>query len=174
MLEVFALFGVVCGWRFATYDDIFIKCALCKRIVNKTRAGMKEILPVNGSFCDEHPEDRICAFISDTVLGVGQVRDLDGYCQKIWACPPSVPDGYTGFRCEICVTMISHLLLHKSEDRAAAFDYFCMTSRIHPLSFCGDIVDEGIDGFLSDLSSIEVPVELCDAYHYCRFVSEDL
>jgi hypothetical protein len=171
---LFLFFAEGLFWRFATYDTLSLKCSVCRRIVDKSRNGTSDFHPVNGSFCDANPDDDFCTFISDVVIGVKQVRNLDDFCTNIYACPQKTPKGRVGYRCQICLFLVSHLLIHKKEDRRTAFDLFCRTNRVHPISFCGDIIDEGLDGFLHDVSAAYSALEACESYQYCRSKSDEL
>lgn len=161
------------SWRFATKDQLDIKCQLCRSIVRKLQANPDfELNAVEGSSCATNPEDETCSFIQYVVSQSKKVSNISRLCLNMLACPKAVT-GYEGMHCSECVDLGSHLLIHRQEDRRKAFDYYCMTQSLKTLGFCGGIIDDGADDFIEDLSELSNAMTMCMSHGYCRIRRPD-
>ena len=173
------LFSRAACWSLATFDEMDLKCALCSRILQSYNPEIDksifDIIP--GSECMINPSNKICQFIKDISETINRTQNSSvrsNYCQRIFACPPEVPDEYTGIRCETCIGITEYLFHHKKSLRKEAFYRFCTTHHVSTLSFCGDIIEEGLDEFLDDIEEIPDSIQFCHSSHFCRTSKYDL
>lgn len=162
------IFVLLVAWKFATRDELDLKCQMCRTIVRKLEANPDlEAEAVQGSKCAENPDDKVCFFIRDLVEQGKKVSNISRLCRNTLSCPLFLV-GYEGMYCNECTMLASQVILHREEDRRRAFDQYCMTRNLKTLGFCGDIIDDGVTDFLEDLSELASAKSLCMSHGYCR------
>ena len=157
------------SWRFASRDDLEIACQVCKSITARVMKDPDALndLPESNGFCRENPQDKLCTFIADVVNQVNLTDKPQHLCRNMMACP-QLPANYEGRRCKHCLKMTMHVMSHARADRKEALFRYCMTRHIPTLSFCGEVIDGGVDDFLEDIFEMENAANVCSGHGYCR------
>jgi hypothetical protein len=162
------------SWAFATKDELDLKCTACQRIVKAFKANSSiPSDPTAGSRCALQPNSKFCAFLQSVISELPTVSNLSGYCRNTQACPAPPPSHYAG-RCETCVGLVGHLLIHKPPDRKKAFFEYCRTNNPAVLGFCGDWLDDKLKTLLESLTDFSSALEFCKRKSWCRSRSDEL
>ncbi|OHT07250.1 hypothetical protein TRFO_24658 [Tritrichomonas foetus] len=160
------------SWQFASYDELNAQCSICQYFTKKLSEDIHyfdgKLNPEAGSECSKNKTNKICLVINAISSNFIHATNKTDYCRRVNFCPAEVPEGYSGPRCRICMRLVSHLLIHKNEDRKTAFYNFCVTSKSKPANFCGDVIDEGVEDFLYDVDDVNDSFKFCHLSHYCR------
>ena len=160
------------SWRFATRDELEMKCQVCKLITKRFAESRPEDsnFTVNGTFCGENPEHRICEFANDVISQIQGGRDVKSLCRNMQACPQLPNIGkplLEGTRCKQCLKLATHVMAHSKGERKEALFRYCMTGHVPTLGFCGEIIDDGVDDFIEDMLEMEQVSGVCSGRGYC-------
>ena len=169
---IFILIHLSACWKYATFDELEIQCAMCNyitnRFINDTTNIEDELTPVIGSICYQNESQPLCQNLQALASHFKTANNKTDYCLRIGYCPKEVPAGYTGQRCRMCMMLTSHLLDHSIEDRRTAFHKFCLTNNYGASVLCNEIIEDNLDDFLDDLEEIRDSFYYCRATYYCK------
>lgn len=172
MLIIYLLFETVTSWKYPTFDELNVHCALCTYITNRFEDDTSkidlQITPSMGSLCEKDKLNDICQNTEAIAKNFQNAVNKTNYCRRTGFCPEEVPKGIIGQKCQICLMLTKHVLNYPIEDRKTAFHNFCNTSNVITSVFCGDIYDESVDDFLDDLKDLKTPFKFCHISHFCR------
>lgn len=155
-----------------SYDEYRAHCVLCRKLANQPQPAierMRNELAASNESSETH------SFLIDTADAILHSRRRgDALCTARIGCVYDVPEGYIGPRCRVCMNAAALLLRAPPDERRRALLRFCTTMNQAVSSFCSDIIEEGMDGFIYEVTFRNDSLRACRSEFFCRRERDDL